>query len=103
MAAIQLANYLSLPFLLITILPMYYLGGMLFQSGIPEWELEQLTFLVQNDMPGLLKIFGRNVFYAIIAWIILVMPGTLIFHMIFRQLFREIKLKLEEKITEQKY
>jgi hypothetical protein len=82
LVVIQLANYLSIPLMMIMIIPLYVVGHELFNSGAFHWGVEELLNLFNTDFWGAISLLSWSVLYAIIVWLFFAPIGMLIIYLI---------------------
>jgi uncharacterized protein (DUF2062 family) len=82
LVVIQFANYLSIPLMMIMIIPFYVLGHKLFNSGEFLWGVQELLNLFDNDFWGAVSLLSWSILYAILVWVIFAPVAVLIIYMI---------------------
>jgi len=79
---IQLANYLSIPFMMIMIIPFYVLGNTLFSNSEFHWSVHELLFLFKTDLWGAIAELSWSILYAILVWLMFAPIGMIIIYFI---------------------
>jgi hypothetical protein len=92
MAVIQLANYASYPVMLITMIPLYKLGAIMFKAGTFSMSLIEITDMFKFDPFRALRMVGDSVLYAITAWGLIAPFAIVILYGIFLPITRRISL-----------
>jgi uncharacterized protein (DUF2062 family) len=82
LVVIQLANYLSIPLMMIMIIPFYVSGNFLFDSGEFQWGVQELLNLFENDFWAAIRLLSWFILYAIIAWLIFAPIGVFIIYFV---------------------
>ncbi len=71
LVVIQLANYLSIPLMMVMLVPFYTIGHHLFGRSTFQRNFEDLVLLFQDDFLGAITELSWSVSYAVGVWLIL--------------------------------
>lgn len=71
LVVIQLANYLSIPLMMVMLVPFYTIGHHLFGRRTFQWNLADLVLLFQHDFLGAITEIFWSVSYAVGIWLLL--------------------------------
>ena len=82
LVVIQLANYLSIPFMMFMIIPFYVLGNLMFSTGEFHWGVYELLNFFETDFLGALRALSWSILYAILVWLIFAPIGMIITYII---------------------
>lgn len=93
LVAIQLANYLSFPLMMLTIIPFYTIGNMMFNKSEFRWKFEELFQLLRNDLWAAVTELSWSVGYAVVVWLIFAPAGLLIIYFISLKILKRIRLQ----------
>ena len=82
LVVLSLANYLSIPLMLITIIPFYVLGHDWFSNSTFHWGVDELLNLFETDFGAAMSELSWSILYAVLVWIIFLPIGMLIIYYI---------------------
>ncbi len=97
---IQLANYASIPLMLLTIVPFYTIGNQLFSPIDNNWNTEEIICLFRSGYVSALQTFSGYIFYAVLTWLFFAPVGTAILYFLALAGLRGIKhdLRISQKL-----
>ena len=93
---IQLANYLSIPLMMVMLVPFYTIGHHLFSRSPFTWNLEQLMLLFKHDFVGALTQLSWSIGYAVLTWLILAPLATVIIYFIALRILKRLRIQPSE-------
>lgn len=79
---LQLANYLSIPLMMIMIVPFYVLGNLLFSTTEFQLGVYELLNFFETDFLGALSKLLWSILYAVIVWLMFAPIGMLLIYSI---------------------
>jgi len=82
LVVLSLANYLSIPLMLLTLIPFYVLGHEWFSNSTFHWGVDELLNLFESDFWGAISELSWSIVYAVFVWLIFVPIGMLILYFI---------------------
>ena len=94
LVVIQLANYLSFPLLIITMIPFYKLGNKIFSNSDFNWDFYELVNFFKADLFKALQELSLAIGYAAITWLIFAPIGFFIFYWISYPIIKRIAVRI---------
>jgi len=96
LVVIQLANYLSFPLLVITMIPFYKLGNILFSESGFNWEFYELVNYFKTDFFQALQELSLTIGYAAVVWLFFAPFGFIILYWISYPIIKRMAVKIKE-------
>lgn len=93
---IQLANYLSIPLMMVMLVPFYTIGHHLFSNSPFDRNMEEIMLLFQHDLVGALTELSWSIGYAVLAWLILAPLATAIIYFIALRILKRLRVQPTE-------
>lgn len=90
---IQLANYLSIPLMMVMLVPFYTIGHHLFGNSPFNRNLEEIMLLFQHDLVAALTELSWSIGYAVLAWLILAPLVTAIIYFIALRILKRLSIQ----------
>jgi uncharacterized protein (DUF2062 family) len=97
--AIQLANYAATPLQLILLLPFIRMGERLFQSEKLPLSVREITARFHTSFWGTLKSLWTWEWHAVVAWIIVAIPGAVVFTLLLRAILSRMAPNSSEEVA----
>lgn len=97
MAAIQLVNYVVYPLQIILILPLMKLGSFLANINPVPYTVEELIEMMSANFLGTLEVLWVATVLGIMAWVIVIIPISILLYFVLKLAFIRLAEKKESK------
>ncbi len=94
LVVIQLANYLSFPLLIITMIPFYKLGNALFGQSEFNWNFYELMTYFRADFLQALQELSLAIGYAAVIWLFFAPIGFIVFYWISYPIIKRLDIRI---------